>query len=215
MSAWLDKWGPLAGVLAGLLVGRGALLRQHPPGDSATGPQVIEWYSLHGKSDGLAVLAAMVGLVLLVAFAAVMTGHAHGSDRWLVNGALAGAAIAAAGFGSLLSFDLVLVTDVKDLTPASAQTLNLLQNDFFVPAVIGFALFGVLGGLAVVSGRIIAKWMGWLLLAVGVLVLIPPISAFCITAIMLWVVVTAIWMTRQGPPAREHEPVLAGRQAST
>jgi hypothetical protein len=46
-----------------------------------------------------------------------------------------------------------------------------------VPAVIGFTLFGVFGGLAVVSGRIIAKWIGWLLLAAGVLVLIPPISS--------------------------------------
>ena len=72
---------------------------------------------------------------------------------------------AAIGLTCLLGFDLVLALDTKDLTPASAQTLNLLQNDFFLPVVLGFALFGILGGLAVVAGRILPVWMGWVLFA--------------------------------------------------
>jgi len=215
MSAWLSKWGPLSGVLAGVLIVRGGFLRANPPGDSASGGQVITWYLLHGKDDALSDLAAGAGLVFLVIFAAVMARYIRRDERWVVNGALAGATCAAAGFAALRCFDLLLATDVKDLTPASAQTLNLLQNDFFLPAVIGFGLFGILGGLAVVSGQIIQAWMGWVLFAAGILVLIPPISAFVILAIMLWAAVAGIWMVRQGPPVRQRAQEQLGQRVLT
>jgi hypothetical protein len=205
MTTWLTRWAPLAGVLAGLLVGRGGLLRANPPGDSATGGQVIAWYAAHQKADVFSDLAGMLGLVFLVIFAAVVPRYVRHGERWIANGALAGAACAAAGFAALRAFDLVLATDVKDLTPASAQTLNLLQNDFFVPAVVGFAVFGILGGLAVVAGGVMRKWMGWLAFAFGVIVLVPPLSAYVITLIMLWLIVAGIWMVSEGPPARDRE----------
>ena len=100
----------------------------------------------------------------------------------------------------------MLATDTKDLTSTSAQTLILLENDFFLPAVLGFALFGVLGGLAVVAGRILPVWMGWVLFAVGIAALVPPISWFAMLATALWVLIAGIWMVVQGPPA-----VAAGR----
>ena len=107
----------------------------------------------------------------------------------------------------------MLALDTKDLTPASAQTLNLLQNDFFLPAVLGFALFGILGGLAVVAGRILPVWMGWVLFALGVVALVPPISWFALLATVLWVLVAGIWMVVQGPPAVEQaEPVTTGER---
>ena len=104
---------------------------------------------------------------------------------------------AAIGLTSTLGFDLVLATDTKNLTPGSAQTLNLLQNSFFLPLVLGIALFAILGGLAVVAGRILA-WAGWVLFAVGLAALVPPISWFALMAALLWVLVAGIWMTLQG-----------------
>jgi len=107
----------------------------------------------------------------------------------------------------------VLAMDTKDLTASSAQTLNLLENDFFLPAVLGFALFAVLGGLAVVTGRILPVWMGWVLFAIGIGALVPPISWFAFLGTMLWVLIASIWMTVQGPPAIEQaEPVVAGER---
>ena len=71
------------------------------------------------------------------------------------------------GFLTSIGFDSVLTQDHNHLTTASAQTLNLLDNDFFLPILIGFALFGILTGLAVVVGRILPKWMGWVMFAFG------------------------------------------------
>lgn len=64
-----------------------------------------------------------------------------------------------------------------------AQTLNMLENDFFLPVVLGFALFGILGGLTVVAGRILPRWMGWVLFAAGIVALVPPIAWFAMLAV--------------------------------
>ena len=214
MAAWLSKWGPLAGVVSALLIVVAfAASGTGTPGDNSTGPQVIRWYTAnHGRA---VVGDVLVGLAMffLVAFAATLARHVRRGDRWIAAGAVGGAGVAAVGLTALLGFDLVLATDTKDLTSTSAQTLILLENDFFLPAVLGFALFGVLGGLAVVAGRILPVWMGWVLFAVGIAALIPPISWFAMLATALWVLIAGIWMVVQGPPAvARAEPVAAGER---
>jgi hypothetical protein len=214
MTAWLSKWGPLAGVVSAvLIVVAFAASGTGTPGDNSTGPQVIRWYTAnHGRATLGDVLVGLA-MFFLVAFAATLVRHVRRGDRWIAVGALGGSLVAAVGLTALLGFDLVLATDTKNLTPASAQTLILLENDFFLPAVIGFGLFGVLGGLAVVAGRILPVWMGWVLFVIGIAALVPPISWFAMLATALWVLIAGIWMVVQGPPAvAQAEPVLAGER---
>ena len=214
MTAWLSKWSPLAGALCALLIvvaftasGTGT------PGDNSTGPQVIRWYTAnHGRAT-LGDLLVGLAMFFLVAFAASLARHVRRGGRWIATGALGGAVVAAVGLTFLIGFDLVLATDTKDLTSTSAQMLILLENDFFLPAVLGFALFGILAGLAVVAGRILPAWMGWVLLAVGIAALVPPISWFAMLATALWALIAGIWMVVQGPPTvARAEPVAAGER---
>jgi hypothetical protein len=214
MTAWLSKWSPLAGALCALLIvvaftasGTGT------PGGNSTGPQVIRWYTAnHGRAT-LGDLLVGLAMFFLVLFAAVLARHVRRGDRWLATGALGGAVVAAVGLTFLTGFDLVLATGTKDLTSTSAQTLILLENDLFLPAVLGFALFGILAGLAVVAGRILPAWMGWVLFAIGIAALVPPISWFAMLATALWVLIAGIWMVVQGPPVVERaEPIAAGER---
>jgi hypothetical protein len=85
----------------------------------------------------------------------------------------------------------------------------LLKNDFFLPILVGFALFGILAGLAVVVGRILPAWMGWVMFAFGLATLAGPIGFFGLLATMLWVLVAGIWMVEQGPPVPERVTPLA------
>jgi hypothetical protein len=208
MAAWLSKWGPLAGVLSGILVVASFSTGSGSPSTGSSGSQVIQWYQQHGHqvlSDALFGLA----LFFLIIFVAALSRHIRRGDSWLAQGALAGAACL--GIGGLLpvGVDLVLARDTKYLTPASAQTLNLLDNDFVLPFVLGIALLGILGGLAVVAGRILPAWMGWALFALGVAGLVPPLSFLAYLATTLWVIVAGIWMAVQGPPAVTAEPAVA------
>ena len=113
------------------------------------------------------------------------------------------------GFLTSVGFDSVLAQDHNHLTIASAQTLNLLENDFFLPIVVGFALFGILTGLAVVVGRILPKWMGWVMFAFGLACLAGPVGFFGLLATVLWVLVAGTWMVKQGPPVPDRVTRLA------
>jgi hypothetical protein len=212
MSAWLSKWGPVSGALSALLVVVSLATGSSTPGGNQTGAQVIQWYTANHDQRIVSDLLGGLAMLFLVAFAAVLAGRVRRGERWIAGGALAGAVCAAIGLTSVLGFDMVLATDTKDLAPGPAQTLNLLQNDFFLPLVLGIALFAILGGLAVAAGRILPAWTGWVLFAVGIAALVPPVSWFALLATLLWVLVAGIWLTLQGPPAVGAEPVTAGER---
>ena len=213
MAAWLSKWGPLAGALSALVFVVSFVTGGSTPDANASGQYVIQWYTTHHNQQLLSNLLVGLAMFFLVVFAATLARHVRRGDRWIATGALGGAVCAGVGLAAIVSFGFVLANDTKDLTASSAQTLNLLQNDFFLPTVLGFALFGVLGGLAVVTGRILPAWMGWVLIAIGIAALVPPISWFALLGTMLWVLIASIWMVVQRPPAVERaEPVAAGER---
>ena len=209
MSTWLSKWAPAAGTLAAVLVAITFFAHPNSPGSDATGAQVIAWYQSHHGSDFAFDLIGGLAVLFLVLFAVALARQVRTGDRWLAHGALAGAVFGGVGFLTSIGFDAVLAQDHNHLTIASAQTLNLLENDFFLPILVGFALFGTLTGLAVVVGRILPKWMGWVMFVFGLACLAGPIGFFGILATMLWVLVAGIWMVKQGPPVPERTTLLA------
>ena len=214
MSAWLSRWAPASGVLAAVLVAIAFFTSPKAPGDDATGAQVIAWYNSHSASDFTSDLMGGLAVLLLVLFAVGLVRQVRTGDRWLAYGAVAGAVFGGVGFLTSIGFDSVLAQDHSRLTIASAQTLNLLENDFFLPILIGFALFGILTGLAVVVGRILPKWMGWVMFAFGLACLAGPAGFFGVLATLLWVLVAGIWMVNQGPPVPEPLKLPAGEHVA-
>ena len=215
MSTWLSKWAPAAGTLAAVLVAITFFAHPNSPGSDATGAQVIAWYQSHHGSDFAFDLIGGLAVLFLVLFAVALARQVRTGDRWLAHGALAGAVFGGVGFLTSIGFDTVLAQDHNKLTTALAQTLNLLENDFFLPILIGFALFGILTGLAVVVGRILPKWMGWVMFVFGLACLAGPAGFFGILATMLWVLVAGIWMVKQGPPVPERATLLAEDRVTT
>jgi hypothetical protein len=214
MSLWLSKWAPASGVLAGVLVAIAFFAGPSSPGDNATAAQVIAWYGSHHTSDFVSDLIGGLAVLFLVLFAVALARQVRAGDRWLAHGALAGAVFGGVGFLTSLGFDTVLAQDHNHLTTASAQTLNLLENDFFLPILVGFALFGILTGLAVVAGRILPKWMGWVMFVFGLGCLAGPIGFFGVLATVLWALVAGVWMVKQGPPVAERAALRADDQVA-
>jgi hypothetical protein len=209
MSAWLSRWAPASGVLAGLLVAVAFFASPNSPGDNATGAQVISWYGSHHTSDFVFDILGGVAVLFLVLFAVALVRQVRTGDRWLAHGALVAAGFGGVGLLTSIGFDAVLAQDHSHLTIASAQTLSLLENDFFLPILVGFSLFGILTGLAVVVGRILPKWMGWVMFVFGLACLAGPAGFFGLLATMLWVLVAGIWMVKQGPPVPDQATLRA------
>lgn len=221
MERWLSRWAPLASIPAAALIvvafftGGG-----NSPNDNASVAQVVKFYTAHATGQKVSAVAGALGLVFLVFFAVALAGRvrasradgARGAGTWLANGAIGGAVLVAVGYLSLLAFSFILGNDIKFLQPSAAQTLNVLSNDFFLPAVAGVVVFGILGGLAVAVSKAPVRWMGWVLFALGVLGAIPPVSWWAFLATFLWVLAAGIWLAVQRPataPARERDVSLA------
>jgi hypothetical protein len=212
VERWLSRWAPLSGAVAGILVAVAFFSGSNTPNNNAPAGQVARFYLHHATGQKVSTIAGVLGVAFLVLFAVAMASRvrASASGGWLANGAIGGAAFAAAGFATLLAFSWVLAADIKFLTASTVQTLNVLQNDLFLPAVAGFFVFGVVGGLAAVVSKAPARWMGWVLFAFGIAMVVPPISWFAILGTFLWVLVAGIWLAVQGTPqVRQREPEVS------
>ncbi len=201
LERWLIRWGPLSGTVAAVLVIVTFFTGGSTPNDNASARQVFRFYSTHATGQKVSDLVGTLALAFFIVFAVSLTSRVRtvGSGGWLANGMVGGAVLAAAGFVSVLAFSLVLASDIKFLTAASAQTINVLQNDFFLLIVAGFFVFGVVGGLTTVVSRAPARWMGWVLFAFGICAAVPPMAFFAVLATFLWVLVASIWLVAQGP----------------
>jgi hypothetical protein len=195
--------------VAGILITVSLFSGSSTPNNNASPAQVARFYLQHATGQKVSAIAGILAMAFLVFFAVGLASRvrAGGGSGWLANGTIGGAVFAAAGFAPLLAFTWILASDIKFLTAPAVQTLNVLQNDLFMPALAGFFVFGVVGGLAAAVSKAPARWMGWALFVFGIAAVIPPVSWFALLAIFLWVLVAGIWMAVQGTPrVRESEP---------
>jgi hypothetical protein len=202
MERWLSRWAPLASVLAAaLIIASFASGSGNSPGDNASVAQVVRFYTAHSTGQKVSALLGGLAFVFFVFFAVALAGRVRssGAPGWLASGVVGGAVAAMAGFLPLAAFGFILANDIKFLSPGSVQTLNVLDNDFFVPAVAGFVVFGIVAGLAAAVSKAPARWMGWVLFAFGVAAVIPPISWFAFLAMFLWSLVAGIWLAIRKP----------------
>jgi hypothetical protein len=214
VERWLSKWAPVSGVVAGLLLATAILANGDTPGDSARPGQVFAFYLHNAAIQQAVAICGTLGMAFFVLFAVSLAGrvrarhpggaagdgHAGRTGGWLAYGTTAAAVFAAAGAVSLLAFIWILAADIRFLAPSAAQTLNVLANDFFLPSVAGFFVFGVVAGLASTVSQVPVRWMGPVLIVFGIAAAIPPVTFFAVLAIFLWVLSCGAWLVAQGPP---------------
>jgi hypothetical protein len=212
VERWLSRWAPLSGAVAGILIVVSIFSGSSTPNNNASPAQVARFYLQHATGQKASAIAGILAMAFLVFFAVGLASRvrAGGGSGWLANGVVGGAVFAAAAFAPVIAFSWILASDIKFLTASTAQTLNVLQNDLFLPAIAGFFVFGVVGGLAAVVSKAPARWMGWVLFVFGIGAAVPPVSWFALLGIFLWVLVAGIWLAVQGTPqVRQTEPEVS------
>ncbi|HUA74698.1 MAG TPA: hypothetical protein VL988_08055 [Solirubrobacteraceae bacterium] len=209
MTDRLNRLIPFTGFLfVVLVVVGGPVLEGSTPGRGASAQHVMAFYADHRARERGAAFVLAFAFVAFMLFAAALRDrwrrfeHADGAATLL----LVAAGVLAVGQTLSAGVGYALADDPARLTPAAAQTLNLLANDLVLTSGAGFFLFGLCAGAIILRGVAFPKWLGWLALAMGLLFVLPPIEPLGFVLLLVWCVAVSVGMLRQG---RRPQPALA------
>ncbi len=87
---------------------------------------------------------------------------------------------------------MALVDAANNNLAGTAQTLNVLGNDMWVPVVAGLAMLGLGTGVAALRSATLPKWLGWVSVVFGVLALACPAGGIAFLVAPAWALVTGI-----------------------
>jgi hypothetical protein len=195
-SRW-ERLAPLTGVVFVVIVVVSFSIGGSTPEEDDPANKVQAFYvAHHDKQSALALLVA-IAIPFLLFFSSTLRHHLRrvGGTGQLANAAFAGGILAAAGFGLVSSVHLAVSNAGEHATTISAiPTLNVLDNNDFIPAAAGAAVLVFSAGLAVVRHGGLPKWLGWIGIVIGI-VAFTPAGFFAFLAAGLWILIASILLT--------------------
>jgi hypothetical protein len=209
LRGW-SRWAPLTGLVSAVLgVAGGAIeIITNPPGPDASGKEVSAFYSGQGGTQQLAAALLALAFVFFLFFAGFLRSHLRETPdlEALSTIALAGAVVETAGQTMGAGYVWTLAQGAGHLDSSAAQALNALSNNAVATNTAGMIVFGIGAGLAILRGGRLPRWLGWVAIAMAVVV-VTPAEGFSFLALIVWMVIVSIliWMrsgqARQEPAA--------------
>jgi hypothetical protein len=193
MLSRLSRLAPLTGVVFAVLAGAAFALSNAPPGAESSGGPVIAFYKAHSSSQQASDFLWMLAFAFFVLFAGSLRAYLRRTlaAEALSSVVLAGAAMMAVGASVYFGFDGALAAVPSHLDPAAAQALNVLALKLFYPLSAGGFVFGIASGLAILRGARLPEWLGWVVIAIGI-VTVTPGALGGIVAYMIWTVIVSV-----------------------
>jgi hypothetical protein len=201
-----DTWArraPWTGIVAALLAVVAIIVGgTDTPSFDAPAREVADYWD-----DSAQIVAALLGslaAVFVAFFAATLRSRLREAGA-LASLALVGGALFALGVGIFggLSFTLAdLAGSDKQIDPGALQALNALNEDLFLPTIVGLCVFYVGTGLALLSSGVLPRWWGWLTFALGILCVLGPAGFVAFVASVPWMFVTAILLMQDASTER-------------
>ena len=195
-----DRWVPLTGIVFVVLVLIGGpVLGGTTPDGTASPHDIISFYTQHQGSERASVYFLGLAFVAYLFFAAVLR------SRWrrvpgtegLATVVLVAAAIEVVGQCAGAGAVFALTTAPSSLGPDSAQALNLVANSLLVISAVGNFAFCLVAGLMILRGRgVVPAWLGWVVIVICPLFLLPGIEFVGFLVFIVWVVVMSILLLR-------------------
>jgi hypothetical protein len=197
----IERLLPLAGVLFTVIFAIGFLTSGDTPDSDSPGAKVVEHYDDSGKIFFGVIMLLLAGIVFMF-FAGVLRRHlAARGPEWLATVVFGGAVVYAVGLGVFLSSQVALVEAADANQAAAAETLNVIDNNNFGPAVIGLAVVLLASAWHVLSTRSLPVWLGWIALLLGILAVAGPLGFIAFLLFPLWVLAVSIVLFRAGTAA--------------
>lgn len=207
----LSRLAPLTGVVFAVLVVVAIVTGGETPDANASPAKVIAYYGSHRSEIETSSILFALAFLVLVLFAGALRSYMRRTPaaEGLASIVLAGGVLMAAGVLIGTSVEYGLAHNLNRLTPASAQTMNVLGNEMFLPVIGGAFLFAIASGLAILRGVSLPRWLGWVSIVLAIAVLIPPLSFPALLVFTIWSVIVSILIYRRTGPAASALPADA------
>ena len=83
------------------------------------------------------------------------------------------------------------------LDSSAAQAVNALSNNAVATNTAGMIVFGIAAGVAILRGGLLPRWLGWVAIAMAVVV-VTPAEGFSFIALVIWMPIVSIMIWIQG-----------------
>ena len=143
-------------------------------------------------------LVAALFLVLFAAHVRRIVLAAEGPPGYLAAVFFAGAIILATAIAVGEALHGVLAFDPNKLTPAAAEAINALDRQFFFPTALGFGVFLLGAGLAIVRLHLLPAWLGWIGILLALLAFTPA-GYLAFIAALAWILAVSVLLYFRPP----------------
>lgn len=196
---------PLTGAVFAILFIVTFLIGEESPGADDPVQEVVSFYMDKESSLMIATIVGAIGALFFLFFVGYLRSvlrAAEGGPGTLSSIAAGGGIIATTGMLIFAGLGFVLTEGIDEgFEPATVQTLNALNSNFFFPLAGGLAAFLLATGLVGVRTRALPAWLGWVAILLAIATF-TPLGFFAFLASILWVLITSIVLwTSQGATA--------------
>jgi hypothetical protein len=198
---------PLAGVAFIVLGLLSFLVVGEPRTAGEPTGEIVEYYVENKNSIQAGAFLGVAASLLLIFFGAHLREvlRAAAPDREMLSlVSFAGLVVVGLGFAIDITILFGLSEAAGDIDPVAVQALQALWDNVFVPQALGVLMFLWATGLAVVRTGVLPRWLGWVMIALGVIGLTPAASAAPVGAAILVPILSVLLS------ARARSPVVTG-----
>ena len=161
--------------------------------------EIVAYYVDNKDSVQAGAFIGVAATVLLVFFGAYLRrilreGAEEGEMLSLVS--FIGVVIVAVGLAIDTTILVALSEAADDINPVAVQSLQALWDNDFVPLVLGVLLFLWGTGLSVIRSGVLPKWLGWVMIVLGVVGVTPIGFVSAIGAAILVLVLSILLSVR-------------------
>ena len=146
-----------------------------------------------------AILTAVAGL-LLIFFGAYLRKVLHaagGQGEMLSLVAFAGLVMVALGLAIDATIAFALAEAAEDIDPTAVQALQALWDNDFIPIALGVLAFLWGTGIAVIRSGVLPKWLGWVMILLGIVGATPIGFVSAIASALLVLVLSILFTLRE------------------
>jgi hypothetical protein len=173
------------------------------PSIKASPIKIISYYSAHKASITAGVFvvafAALAFAFFLIALRRALSSLDSGSD-YLSVAILIGGAVYLGGLLLTGVLSISLIDAAHYHLQGVAQTLNLLDNDDWLPVVVGLSIVALATGMAAIRSQALPRWLSWASVVLGVLAVSGPIGGIAFLLAPVWTLAVGIVLIRRSSP---------------